>query len=96
MRRALLLFLAYMICMFLAAVAQAQEIRSPQVQLPIETKGTLVVFETDGMRCVLYVNEGGMAGGAGSSQCLPVNPNLLLPAPGDFRIIRVVRTKAER
>lgn len=96
MKRAALLFLAYVICLGLAAVAQGEEIVGEERQLPIETRGTLVVFETDGMRCVLYVNAGGMAGGAGSSQCLPINPNLPLPAPKGFRIIRVVKTQAER
>jgi hypothetical protein len=49
--------------------ASAAEAQAP---IPTGSDGKLIVFETRGLLCVLYVNTGGMAGGAGTLTCHPL------------------------
>lgn len=54
--------------------------------IPVSREGRLIVYESDGMRCQMYVNTGGMAGGAGAPSCVS------WPSAKDFRVIRIVDT----
>ena len=94
MSRILLLLFAFFLSLAIAALTRAED--SKEVRLPTTVSGSLVIFDSDGLRCVLYVNEGGMAKGSGAAQCLPLNPNLPLPDKEEFRIIRVVETLSSR
>lgn len=94
MKRFFLLLFAFLLALAVAARGMATEVLSDF--LPVGAYGTLVVFNTDGLRCVLYVNEGGMAKGSGAAQCVPLNPNVPLPDSADFQILRVVRTQSSR
>lgn len=88
MKRILLLILAFLVCLGLAMRGNAEEEGKARALLPIKTEGTLVMFTTDGLYCVLYVNENGMAAGAGSVHCTPQTS----PTQG-FEILRVVKTE---
>lgn len=41
-----------------------------ETRLPVQTEGKLIVYEYQGQRCHLFVNENGMAGGAGAITCM--------------------------
>jgi len=40
-----------------------------KIRLPVQTGGKLIVYDYQGQRCHLFVNENGMAGGAGAITC---------------------------
>ena len=91
MKRTLLLILAFLVCLGLAMRGSADEERKSKSVIPVETQGTLVFFEAYGLRCAMYVNEEGMAGGAGALECV----KFALPgmASEEFRILSVVETE---
>ena len=61
---------------------------SPECQfIPSDKTGRLIIFESDGMHCSLYINEDGMASGAGGISCVP------WPTAGEFKLLRVVKTQ---
>jgi hypothetical protein len=55
--------------------------------IPSTRTGRLIIYESDGMRCSLYINEDGMASGAGGLSCIPWHG-----ATG-FRLLRVAKTQ---
>lgn len=65
---------------------------SPAPTLPVDTKGTLVIFEVEDLRCALYVNEQGMAGGAGTPSCVRMT-YADKDYAREFRLLRVIKTK---
>lgn len=67
--------------MFIAGGATAQ---GPE--LVVETSGRLIVFETNGMTCSLYVNTEGIAAGSSSISCVPT------PSATTFRVLKSLET----
>jgi TRAP-type mannitol/chloroaromatic compound transport system permease large subunit len=89
-----LLLLALLLGLITASLgARATETES---ELPVETKGTLIVFNVQDMRCVLYVNEQGMASGAGTPSCVPLMYVGATVHSNEFQILRVIKTRGHR
>ena len=87
MKRILLLILAFMVCLGLALRGNTEETKPTVTVLPVSTKGTLIVYQFEGMRCHLFTNEDGMAKGAGGTSCIA------WPSAKEFMILKVVKTE---
>lgn len=93
MKRALLLTILFLVALFLSVKAYAVHPCAAQPTIPecqylnSKVKGRLFIYETDGMRCSLYINENGMAAGAGGAACIS------WPTADEFRVIRVILTE---